>query len=230
LMASLMDAVGYSTRIIHAYHQQSGHAYTEVYLGTNGTQVNAIVNWLNEHPFRRNVYLHINDSNIKDVWLNLDWQRDSMEQCYAGGPFFEADKNSVVWISKRPEKNPVLAGPLVVSDPIEITNLRNGSLVPYNCNLEGTSRAGRYGMKAYLLIWPIEAKGPWWVEETVTSTNGNWKSNAFFGRPVNDDNGKSFKVMAVITRENLSAGPIIALPPNVIRFKSKEFIVYRGNT
>lgn len=230
LMASLMDAVGYSTRIVHARNQNSGHAYTEIYLGTNGTQADAVVEWLRSY-FRRDIYLHINnDPNTKDVWLNLDWQRDLMEQCYVGGPFFEADENSVVWISKRPERIPVRAGPVIGGYPIEITNLKNGSRVPNVFYLEGISRAGRTGMKAYLLIWPIETSGPWWVQETVTSPNGNWNSNAIFGRPGTDDSGKSFKVMAVITRENLSVGPISMLPPNVTRFKSKEIIVYRENT
>jgi len=229
LMASLMDAVGYSTRIVHAYHQQSGHAYAEVYLGTKGPQVDAVVRWLNEH-YRKDIYLHVNnDPNSKDVWLNLDWQSDSMDQCYVGGPFFEADENYVVWMTKRP-KTSVHAGPLTPSDPIEITNLKNGSLVQYKCNVEGTSRAGRSGMKAYLLIWPNETWGPWWVQETATSQNGNWNSNAIFGRPDNVDNGKSFKVMAIITRENLSVGQINVLPSNLKKFKSKEITVSRGNT
>ncbi|WP_158582059.1 transglutaminase-like domain-containing protein [Dehalobacter sp. MCB1] len=230
LMASLMDAVGYSTRIVHAYHQNSGHAYAEVYLGTNGTQVDAVVKWLGEF-YRKNISLHVNkDPNTNDVWLNLDWQRDSMDQCYAGGPFCGADNNSVVWMTKKPERIPVRAEPVILSYPIEITNLRNGSSVPPNVNLEGTSRAGRTGLKAYVLIWPIESGGPWWVQDTVTSQNGNWNSNVVFGRPGNIDNGKSFKVMAVITRENLSTGSISVLPPNVSEFKSKEIIVHRGNT
>jgi hypothetical protein len=230
LMASLMDAVGYSTRIVHAVNQNSGHAYAEVYLGTNETQADDVVEWLNDY-FRKDIYLHINnDPGTKDIWLNLDWQRDSMEQCYVGGPFFKADENSVVWISKKPERIPVRAGSVTEGHPIEITNLKNGSSVSPNFNVMGTSRAGRSGMNAYLLIWPIETSGPWWVQETVVSSNGNWDSNAFFGRSGNEDNGKCFKVMAIITRENLRVGPISVLPPNLRKFRSKEIIVCQGNT
>lgn len=230
LLASLMDAVGYSTRIVHARHQNVGHAYTEIYLGTEGPQVDAVVNWLNGES-RRNIHLHINnDPDPKKVWLNLDWQRDPMEQqCYVGGPFFDADENHVVWMSKSPVLNTVHAGPVINEYPIKITNLKNGSSVSHDVNVEGTSRAGRSGMKAYLLIWPIETSGPWWVQETVTSPNGNWNSNAFFGRPGKDDNRKCFKVMAVITRENLS-GSFRVLPPSVRKFRSEEIIVCRGNT
>jgi hypothetical protein len=226
LMASLINAVGDTTRIVLAYNDDSGHAYAEVYLGRDNTSVNRIVRWLFDET-RQRIYVHRNIST-NEVWLNLDWQEDPYGRSYPGGPFFRADRNFVVWTSKTGSV-PISSEPVRIVEPIAITNLENGSSVPLNFQLEGTSMAyERSEMKAYLLIWPIEAYGPWWVQETTTYPNGNWNSNAFFGRAGQEDIGKCFKVMAVIARERLAAGETFTmLPFSEETFKSKEIIVCR---
>ena len=49
LMSALIESIGGTTRIIIAYNKNSGHAYTEVYLGQADNinhQVEDIINWL----------------------------------------------------------------------------------------------------------------------------------------------------------------------------------------
>ena len=99
LMASFIESIGGTTRIILANNSVGGHAYTEVYLGRldDPSQIDAIVEWLIQESGAGKVYCHI-DTDTKEAWLNLDWGLDEKGNAYPGGPFFQGDKHYVLRI------------------------------------------------------------------------------------------------------------------------------------
>jgi hypothetical protein len=93
LMSALIEAVGGNTRIILAYDQNAGHAYTEVYLGQIDNpdhRVEDIINWLKSKYNTDEIYTHV-DPGTHEVWLNLDWSAD-----HPGGPFYKAENQAVL--------------------------------------------------------------------------------------------------------------------------------------
>jgi len=123
LMASLVQSIGGSARVTFAYDNdnQSGHAYSELYLGENGTsEVDQIVDWL-KSEYRVEDLPGINKTG-SEVWLNLDWGEDITKGAYPGGYYFgEGVKDvsrNVVW---EPEKkvSPVI---VPVIDDMESTD------------------------------------------------------------------------------------------------------------
>jgi len=95
LMAALVESISGTTRIILAYNQNVGHAYTEVYLGSvnePGDRVEDVVAALRERYDIPNVFTHV-ETSTGDVWLNLDWGPDSSGQYHPGGPFFTGTKH-----------------------------------------------------------------------------------------------------------------------------------------
>lgn len=94
---------------------------------------------------------------------------------------------------------------------IAITAPREGNIVSYRYIVSGTS-SGVYGseLSIYVLIYPIEVGGPWWVQPMIDiSPNGNWETNVYFGRdPAQypEDSGKHFRISAVITSIKLKEG------------------------
>lgn len=88
---------------------------------------------------------------------------------------------------------------------MNIINPKDGSLVFQRSMVDGNSSVIA-GMKVYVLVWPLEANGPWWVQSTKTKPDGNWESNAYFGREGSIDVGKPFKIIAILTDQELKAG------------------------
>ncbi len=104
LMATLIESIGGTTRIVLADNVSGAHAYTEVYLGRiDGAdqKVEDIVDWLKEHYATKNIFVHINSEN-KDVWLNLDWSADN-----PGGPFYRAEGHVILSIRDQYGKTPL---------------------------------------------------------------------------------------------------------------------------
>ena len=94
LMSALIESIGGTTRVILAYNQNSGHAYSEVYLGqVNNTahHVEDTINWLKSEYNTDAIYTHV-DQSTQDVWLNLDWGRDENNVAHPGGPFYRAER------------------------------------------------------------------------------------------------------------------------------------------
>jgi len=62
----------------------------------------------------------------------------------------------------------------------------------------------------YVLIYPVESEGPWWVQPPpVVFSNGNWEAYCYFGRDLAhypEDNGDYFRVCAIITTQKLEQG------------------------
>lgn len=95
VMSALVESIGGTTRMVHAYNSVSGHAYSEVYIGTlneNGENVFAIIKDLMYAYGTEKVYAHI-DETTRRVWLNLDWSAN-----YPGGAFFNATNADIVWM------------------------------------------------------------------------------------------------------------------------------------
>lgn len=99
LMASMIDAIGGKTRIVHTYDSDSGHAYAEVFVGDSQDaedNLAKIKNWIGDHYGYQSkllVFYHGN-WNTGAKWLNLDWTGD-----LPGGRFSNGDESWVVWES-----------------------------------------------------------------------------------------------------------------------------------
>ncbi len=108
LMSALVESIGGTTRIILAHNNTSeGHAFTEVYMGKfNDTNVNKAINRLEQQYETDKIYVNIN-TTTKDVWLNLDWWPDQKGNAHPGGPFFQGDKNIVLYIRENFKKSSI---------------------------------------------------------------------------------------------------------------------------
>jgi len=98
LMASLLESLQGSTRIIFAYSQDTriNHAYAEVYLGKkDDPRVNELIIWLKDQYNQTEVPgLEVDGG---EVWLNLDYN-----STYPGGRYFDEGhrvERDVVWQS-----------------------------------------------------------------------------------------------------------------------------------
>ncbi|MDQ1262980.1 MAG: hypothetical protein QG575_2161, partial [Euryarchaeota archaeon] len=100
LLASLVESIGCTSRIILAYGPNAGHAYAEVYLGKSGgpeSDVGRMIVWLKKKYRVNEIKVHT-DPRTLDVWLNLDWWKETADAVHPGGPFFEAAKQVPIWI------------------------------------------------------------------------------------------------------------------------------------
>jgi|WetSurMetagenome_2_1015567.scaffolds.fasta_scaffold105589_1 tetratricopeptide (TPR) repeat protein len=110
LMASLIESIGGTTRIILAYNNstKAGHAYAEVYLGNNSnsadSQANRTINWLKKELKVNTIFT---DPDQEDIWLNLDWGPDENGTAHPGGPFFLESGRYIINIQDDREKTPI---------------------------------------------------------------------------------------------------------------------------
>lgn len=90
LMAALLESIGFSTRISFAFNNElGGHAFTEVLVANNvegSSQMQNIVNWINEYYNSNQLYINWNKDNDNNFWLNLDWWGDFK---YPGGSYYQ---------------------------------------------------------------------------------------------------------------------------------------------
>lgn len=105
---------------------------------------------------------------------------------------------------------PPTSPPTPTQPKITVSSPKGGDNVSLRQIVKGTS-TGVYGsgLSIYVLVYPIAAGGPWWVQPEVSIlTNGNWETNAYFGDPANPsvDIGKKFKISAIITSVKLKEG------------------------
>ena len=107
---------------------------------------------------------------------------------------------------------------------IEIDKPQDGEEVSWMYTVEGNSSATEVsGLNVYVLVWPNEAFGPWWVQETETCPDGSWESHAYFGRGPKEDVGTTYSVIAIVTDEKLRPGQTFGdLPGHVERSSSIE--------
>lgn len=109
LLASLVESIGGTPRIIFAYSPDGGHAYTEVYLGKKDDRdVERMLRWLRTAYRVDNLYVH-EDSESGDLWLNMDWWKEPGGANHPGGPFFEAETHIPVYIQADEDKTQLTA-------------------------------------------------------------------------------------------------------------------------
>jgi hypothetical protein len=75
-------------------------------LNAQDNQVEEIMNWLRRNYDTDRIYTHI-DIDTKAVWLNLDWGADDTGSSHPGGPFFPADRHTVIYTRNQFEKTPL---------------------------------------------------------------------------------------------------------------------------
>ncbi|MBN1323236.1 MAG: carboxypeptidase regulatory-like domain-containing protein [Methanotrichaceae archaeon] len=106
LMASLIEAIGGTTRIVMAYDEKGGHAYAEVYVGqSDKDRTTAILSWLKSSYRCPMVYGH-NNKDDRGFWLNLDWNAD-----HPGGPIYQSPGYAIVEIGDPAKKRGVSLPP-----------------------------------------------------------------------------------------------------------------------
>lgn len=113
LLASLIESIGGTSRIMLAYGPLGGHAYTEVFLGeAEGAEsdVDRMMKWLRANYNISDINVHTN-LDTKEVWLNLDWWRDPDTNIdlarHPGGPFFKATDQTPIPIRENIAKIPL---------------------------------------------------------------------------------------------------------------------------
>lgn len=92
LVASTMMAIGGSSRIILASNTDgAGHAYAEVYLGPDKSNVDSAAKYIcQRYKCRSIAYRTSNEGGQTRHWLNLDWQAK-----HPGGPCYKNDGETV---------------------------------------------------------------------------------------------------------------------------------------
>lgn len=112
LLASLIESIGGTSRIIFAYGPDKGHAYNQVYLGKlegNESDAYLMVEWLKSTYNTKNITYLINFDN-GDVWLNMDYWKDSEGKKHPGGPMFDAPDHILVY--PRSDKGKTFLNPV----------------------------------------------------------------------------------------------------------------------
>ncbi|ADN35703.1 transglutaminase domain protein [Methanolacinia petrolearia DSM 11571] len=85
LMASCIQAIGGSPRIVSAHNGNSGHAYAELYLGDKKSEVDNLRKTISRRYGVKSVHCHTSSANgKKQYWLNLDWSAN-----HPGGSFYK---------------------------------------------------------------------------------------------------------------------------------------------
>lgn len=83
LMASCIEAIGGSARVISAKGNEVGHAYAEVHLANDKSHADNLTNSISRRYGGKTVHYTVNDDK-DDFWLNLDWSAN-----HPGGKFFK---------------------------------------------------------------------------------------------------------------------------------------------
>jgi len=102
--------------------------------------------------------------------------------------------------------------PHVSAPHIMVAFPKDKSEVPWRCKLQGTSQevVPSSGLNVYLLVYPIESNGHWWVQPPVTlQPSGYWEADAYFGRDPTqypEDAGDLFYVIVIATQLRLEPG------------------------
>ena len=153
LMASLLESISGTTRIILAYGKGGGHAYTEVYIGpVKDESTKKAVNWLKRTYKCDVIQGHLAEED-ESFWLNLDWNGT-----HPGGSLYSSERQSFAYIGDIHKKTKVNLPPAYslqmvkgtlsgkVTDKsgyplactIVATDIDSGKDYPYSVNDAGT--------------------------------------------------------------------------------------------
>lgn len=102
LMASMIEAIGGSSRIVAAQNEQGGHMYAEVYLAPDKIRAEKLIADITKLDQKRSnvakeFYWRTDSSGC---WLNLDWSAE-----HPGGPYFPANFEVLIYPDGRCERN-----------------------------------------------------------------------------------------------------------------------------
>jgi hypothetical protein len=100
LMASMIESVGGSARLIGAYRQNAAHMFAEVYIGHTQQEANLAANYIGSlDQLRQYGAKQLHYRTDKDgCWLNLDWSAG-----YPGGPYFQSENEVIIYPDGRCE-------------------------------------------------------------------------------------------------------------------------------
>jgi PKD repeat protein len=190
LLASLIESIGGTPRIIFAYSPAGGHAYTEVYLGkTNNKDLDRMLKWLRTEYKVNDVNIHKDDKN-GDVWLNMDWWKDSGGATHPGGPFYQAAAQIPVYtLETKAALTPIEnLPPLVLFNYIPIQPVV-GEMVRFNASqsMDPDGKIADYewdfgdgdtshGSSKSICPHVYSSSGPFQVNLTITDSQGDRSS------------------------------------------------------
>jgi PKD repeat protein len=121
LMASMLEAMGMTARIIMAYGANESHAYPEVLLGNSINDIDAINKIKKLIQIRYNlanlkdVHVHVDHSN-HEVWLNLDWGEKPYKSArrHPGFDYFKADTHMAIYAKPNSPKTKLFPAPMAL--------------------------------------------------------------------------------------------------------------------
>lgn len=93
-----------------------------------------------------------------------------------------------------------------------VTSLESGFEVPWRYEIKGIvdEVVISSGLNVYVLVYPVESNGPWWVQPSVeVGPGGYWQTRAYLGRdPAQypEDIGDLFYVTTIATPMRLEPG------------------------
>lgn len=119
---------------------------------------------------------------------------------------------------------PATAPPAATGDALKITNPVNGAVVEERSSIEGT--ISDPSEEVWVVVHP-RGTSSYWVQPLVSvSSDGDWQTTAYFGRP-GIDSGKDFEIVAITDPQNqIREGDNYGAWPKA-RWASKPIIVTR---
>lgn len=116
---------------------------------------------------------------------------------------------------------------------VEITKPEQKQKVSWRYTVEGNSSAeNNSGLEIHVLIWPLAADGPWYVQPTYTQDDGVWFSTAYFGRDPKqfpEDIGGIFRIVAIMTNKTIKLEPTLKELPDLPQSSiSQKVVVIRS--
>ena len=90
LMTASILSIGGEARLNFAYNGNSGHAYSEVNLGS--TDIQEVINYLS-FRYLGNSMFYYREDGFGNKWLNLDWFGN-----HPGGPYFDAQRGTMFYV------------------------------------------------------------------------------------------------------------------------------------
>jgi len=95
---------------------------------------------------------------------------------------------------------------------LDVSYPQNGDEVDWMTSVTGNSSGivTNNTLKIYLLVYPVESEGPWFVQNRpIVNPDGSWSGLVYFGRdPINypEDIGDQFLLLAIVTTSDLQPG------------------------
>ncbi len=92
VMSALLKNMGFNTRVVTAYNESYGHAYPELYIGSDRDKARRILDYIAErYPYAETVWYServLEDGQGTQYWLNFDWSGSNGYR-HPGGVYFQ---------------------------------------------------------------------------------------------------------------------------------------------